>query len=139
MKVLLSINPEHVENIFRGSKTFEFRRKVFARKDVTTVIVYCTMPVGKIVGEFDIDTILMDAPEEIWKKTRYGSGITRAFFDQYFSGREIAYALKIGEVREYDEYVNPNDVLDNFTPPQSYMYMKEERRKHDSNYQLELW
>jgi predicted transcriptional regulator len=134
MKVLLSINPEHVENIFRGVKTFEFRRKVFARKDIKTVVVYCTMPVGKIVGEFDIDTILMDAPDEIWKKTRSGSGITKDFFDQYFSDREVAYALKIGEVREYEEYVDPKKMLNNFTPPQSYMYMNEERRE-----QLELW
>jgi predicted transcriptional regulator len=139
MKVLLSINPEHVENIFKGVKTFEFRRKVFSRKDVTTVVVYCTMPVGKIVGEFDIDTILMDAPEEIWRKTRTGSGISRDFFDQYFSGRDVAYALKIGEVREYDQYVDPKEVLDNFTPPQSYMYMREERRKDKRREQLELW
>lgn len=129
MKVLLSINPEHVENIFKGVKKFEFRRKVFARKDVTTVVVYCTMPVGRIVGEFDIDTILEDAPNEIWEKTCSGSGITKHFFDQYFADRNIAYALKIGEVRKYDEDVDPKDILYNFTPPQSYMYMKEERRK----------
>ncbi len=139
MKVLLSINPEHVENIFRGVKTFEFRRKVFARKDVTTVVVYCTMPVGRIVGEFDIDTILMDAPDEIWEKTRSGSGITKDFFDQYFSDREIAYALKIGEVREYEEYIDPKEALENFTPPQSYMYMKEEKKDVEHREQLELW
>lgn len=139
MKVLLSINPEHVENIFKGVKTFEFRRKVFARKDVTTVIVYCTMPVGRIVGEFDIDTILEDAPDEIWEKTQSGSGITKDFFDQYFSDRKIAYALKIGEVREYEEYIDPKEVLDNFTPPQSYMYMKEERRKAECQGQMEFW
>jgi predicted transcriptional regulator len=138
MKVLLSINPEHVENIFRGVKTFEFRRKVFARKDVKTVIVYCTMPVGKIVGEFDIESILVDQPREIWKKTHGGSGISEDFFFQYFSGREVAYALKIGDVREYDEHVDPNDILDNFSPPQSYMYMREERRKDRARDQLEL-
>ncbi|SCB53007.1 hypothetical protein [Rhizobium lusitanum] len=138
MKVLLSINPEHVENIFSGLKTYEFRRKVFARKDVKTVVVYCTMPIGKIVGEFDIDCIIEDKPSDLWKETEGGSGITKKFFDSYFEGREVAYALKIGEVRAYDTHVNPSDVLDNFTPPQSYMYMDRERFKGTNSRQLEL-
>lgn len=139
MRVLLSINPEHVENIFSGIKTYEFRRKVFARKDVTTVVVYCTMPIGKIVGEFDIEAILSDDPFNLWKRTEHGSGISKQFFDRYFDGRELAFALKIGEVRVYDEYIDPNDVLENFTPPQSYMYMKSERMRASSEPQLELW
>ncbi|TAX55993.1 hypothetical protein ELI02_10990 [Rhizobium leguminosarum] len=138
MKVLLSINPEHVVNIFSGLKTYEFRRKVFARKDVKTVVVYCTMPIGKIVGEFDIDCIIEDKPSDLWKETQVGSGITKKFFDSYFEGRHVAYALKIGEVRAYEEHVNPSEILDNFTPPQSYMYMDREKLKMGDSRQLEL-
>lgn len=138
MKVLLSINPEHVANIFSGLKTYEFRRKVFARKDVTTVVVYCTMPIGKIVGEFDIDCIIEKRPDNLWEETSSGSGISKQFFDTYFEGREIGYALKIGEVRAYEAYVDPSDILDNFTPPQSYMYMNHERLKNSDTRQLEL-
>ncbi|WP_340161831.1 hypothetical protein [uncultured Hoeflea sp.] len=104
-----------------------------------TVVVYCTMPIGKIVGEFDIDSILADFPEKIWDETQEGSGITKGFFDEYFSGRDIAYALKIGDVREYDEHVDPKEVLSNFTPPQSYMYMKDERIAQNSREQLDFW
>ncbi|MFK4534267.1 putative transcriptional regulator [Bradyrhizobium ottawaense] len=70
MLALLSIKPVHTENIFSGRKTFEYRRKVFARSDVRTVLVYCTKPVGKLVGEFDIDEILQDSPSRLWKQTR---------------------------------------------------------------------
>jgi len=49
MKILLSIKPEFVEEIFSGRKKFEYRKAIFTNKKVTSVIVYSTMPVGKIV------------------------------------------------------------------------------------------
>lgn len=123
MRVLLSIRPVHVENILSGIKRFEFRRKIFIRRDVSTVLIYSTMPVGRLVAEFDIADILEDEPERLWKKTEDGSGITKAYYDAYFKGRAKAYALAIGELRIYDEPVMPEDVIHNFTPPQSYRYV----------------
>lgn len=123
MRVLLSIKPEHVENIFNGSKKFEFRRRIFGRKDVNVVVVYATKPVGKIVGEFDLDDVLADTPDTIWHVTSSASGISKSYFDDYFGGRDRAFALKIGEVRRYDQPVEPYEVIQNFTPPQSYMYV----------------
>ena len=78
---------------------------------------------GKIVGEFDVETILQETPSALWQMTETRSGITRDFFDAYFEGRKIAYALKISDVRLYEFPIEPRDVLDNFTPPQSYMYV----------------
>ena len=59
MKILLSIKPEFVEEIFSGRKKFEYRKAIFTNKKVTSVIVYSTMPVGKIVGEFTIEEVLV--------------------------------------------------------------------------------
>ncbi|CAI9122318.1 hypothetical protein [Brytella acorum] len=137
MRVLLSINPVHVKNIMKGIKKFEFRRKIFARKNITTVVIYSTMPVGKIVGEFDIEEIFEDEPERLWESTAQGSGISKDFFDAYFDGREKGYALKIGELRIFDEPIVPSDIIEDFTPPQSYMYItgygKEIRRQQQWN------
>jgi predicted transcriptional regulator len=127
MLVLLSIRPPHVENIFSGLKTFEYRRKLFSRTDVRTVLVYCTKPIGKIVGEFDIDGVIQDKPERLWLKTRAGSGITKQYFQDYFFGREVGFALKIGDVRLFSKQLDPRDLIANFFPPQSYMYMAENR------------
>ncbi|MFC5356388.1 hypothetical protein [Azospirillum himalayense] len=123
MRVLLSIKPEHVENIFNGDKIYEFRRRVFVRRDVRSAVVYSTSPVGKIVGEFDISEILCASPDELWKKTASGSGITRQYYDAYFAGRARAFALAIGAVRRYEVAVAPRDLLASFRPPQSYMYV----------------
>ena len=68
-KILISINPEHVINIFNGSKKYEYR-KIRCREDVDKIIIYCTYPVKKIVGEANIEEILEDSPQEIWKRTR---------------------------------------------------------------------
>lgn len=127
MRVLLSIKPAHVQSILSGAKTFEFRRKMFARREIKTVLIYCTRPVGRLVGEFDIADILEDHPEQLWLRTRSGSGISKEYYDGYFCGRTQAYALKIGAVRPFAEHINPSLVMENFCPPQSFMYVGNQR------------
>ena len=85
MKVLLSIKPEFVHEIFQGRKKYEYRKSIFT-KHVTKVLVYSTKPEGMIVGEFSVRRILNDTPENLWEKTSAVSGITKEFFDQYGNG-----------------------------------------------------
>jgi len=49
-KMLLSINPEHVENILRGGKTYEYR-KILCKRKVDKIVIYSTCPVKRVVGE----------------------------------------------------------------------------------------
>jgi predicted transcriptional regulator len=122
MRALLSIKPQFVEKIFSGDKKYEYRKVIFSRTDVTTIVVYCTSPVGKIVGEFKIGKILKDTPEDIWQQTKRHSGVEKEFYDEYFKNRESAYAIGIIEPLLYEYPINPyNDV--NFVAPQSFMYL----------------
>jgi predicted transcriptional regulator len=139
MRVLLSIKPAHVVNILTGLKTYEFRRKIFARRDIRTVLIYCTMPVGRLVGEFDITDILEGEPEHVWASTCHGSGISKSYFDAYFDGRPTAYALQIGEVRQFGESIAPSEFFPNFTPPQSYLYVKSDLGEPASRCHLALF
>lgn len=125
MKILLSIKPEFVEEIFSGRKKFEYRKAIFTNKKVTSVIVYSTMPVGKIIGEFTIEAVLVDEPQSIWEKTRLFSGITKKYFDEYFVGRSQAYAIKVGTLLPYDNPIDPYEKWDSFVPPQSFRYVDE--------------
>ena len=93
-KILISINPEHVENILNGTKKYEYR-KIAAKQDISSIIIYETMPVKRIVAEAEIIDVLMLSPEELWAQTKDASGISKAFFDEYFQDREIAYAYKL--------------------------------------------
>lgn len=143
MNVLLSIKPEHVDNIFSGAKRFEFRRRIFARSDVRTVLIYSTKPVGMLVGEFDIEEIVEGHPDDVWRVAHSEAGISRGFFDSYFADRSVAFALRIGDVRIYSEPIDPSEALENFTPPQSYMYVRRygrqlSRLSNREHHQMEL-
>lgn len=126
MKILLSIKPEFVEEIFKGNKKFEYRKSIFKNTKVKSVIIYATMPIGRIVGEFSIENILQDAPAQLWQDTSTKSGITKAFYDLYFEGRDKAYALQIGELIQYKEPINPYNLIKDFVPPQSFKYISDD-------------
>lgn len=136
MKVLLSIKPEYVNEIIKGKKKFEYRKRIF-KKDVESVVIYSTMPVGKIVGEFTIDEIINDSPIAIWNQTYLYSGISKDSYLDYFSGRDDAFAIKIKDFIKYKEPINPREIDSNFTAPQSYMYIKKE--SDDVSVQLSLF
>jgi predicted transcriptional regulator len=110
-----------VDNIFDGTKKYEFR-KVRCKRDVTRIMIYCTYPVMKIVGEAAVSNILEDTPDELWKKTYAYAGIDREFFDNYFEGRERSVAYELGEVTRYDTMRDLSDLGLN-APPQSFTYI----------------
>lgn len=120
-KILISINPEHVQNIIIGIKKYEYR-KIAAKQDISSIIIYETTPVKRIVAEAEIIDVLMYSPEELWKLTKEEAGISKEFFDEYFEGKEIAYAYKLGKIKVYDE---PKTLLEYGikAAPQSFVYI----------------
>ncbi len=122
-RVLLSIKPKFADAIFSGSKRYEFRRAIFREADVGTVVVYASAPVSKVIGEFSLEKILEASPYKLWLQTSKYAGITREYFDEYFLGRDVAYALKVGRVQRYEEPQNLWSGLGVKYPPQSFCYI----------------
>ena len=122
MRVLLSIKPEFVEKIISGKKHFEFR-KVLPKEKVSTVVVYATMPVGKVVGEFSVRETLSLPPEQLWRTTEKGAGLSKDFFDAYFDRRETAHAFKIGRFEKYSEEIPLKHFVPSGMAPQSFCYI----------------
>lgn len=120
--VLLSIKPEFVHKIFEGTKKFEFRKRVFKDISVKKVIVYSSSPEQKVVGEFEIESILNDTPDKIWEQTKGHSGITQEFYNDYFKDCNKAYAIKIATTKKYRK---PKFLADyNIrSAPQSFVYV----------------
>ncbi len=121
--VLLSIKPEYAHKIFDGTKKYEFRKSVFKDKTVKRVIVYSSAPEQKIIGEFEIDTILNDSPSALWNLTKDFSGISQEFYNQYFQGREKAFAIKVSSPQRYAQKKNLSD-FDIIYAPQSFTYVE---------------
>lgn len=121
--VLLSIKPEFAHKIFEGSKKFEFRKQVFKDTSVKKVIVYSSSPEQKVIGEFEIETILSDTPDNIWIQTSFNSGITQEFYNEYFEGRDKAYAIKVASTKMYRRQKTLAD-FNIQSAPQSFAYVE---------------
>lgn len=121
-KIVISINPQYVEKIISGEKKFEYRTKA-AKQDINKIIIYETKPIKKIVAEVEILDVVIASPEELWNQTKEYSGITKNFFDEYFKGKTIAYAYKLGKVKVYER---PKSLLDFGLKmaPQSFAYVE---------------
>lgn len=124
MKALLSIKPEFVKEIIEGRKKFEYRKKVFRRNDISSIVVYATKPYGKVVGEFEIENILEDSLDKLWDETKLLSGISEDFFYDYFQDRESGFAIQIKDFKEYDVHLELSEFDSNIkVAPQSFCYV----------------
>ncbi len=119
--MLISINPEHVENIFNGSKKYEYR-KIKCKQDVDKIIIYSTYPIMKVVGEAKVEEVLEDSPEHIWEKTKKYSGIDINFYQSYFKNKSTAIAYKLTNIKKYN---SPKDLASYGikSAPQSFIYV----------------
>lgn len=122
MKVLLSIKPEFAEKIFDGTKRFEFRRRIYKREAVKSIIVYASAPISMVIGEFEIETVLHDNLNSLWDSTNEFAGISEEYYREYFTGKESGYAIEVKKVRKYSV---PLGIRESFgiAPPQSFAYV----------------
>lgn len=121
-KLLMSINPEHVDNILSGTKKYEFR-KTRCKEDIDSIIIYSTFPIMKVVAEVEVKEIIEGTPQVIWNKTQTAAGIDKLFFDRYYLGRSTAVAYALGKVKKFS---TPKLLADYGirTAPQSYVYVR---------------
>ena len=123
MKVVLSIKPEFANKIFEGSKIFEYRKSIFKKQNIKTILVYSSSPVQKVIGEFEIEEIIKLDLATLWSITREHSGITEEYFYEYFAEKEHGFAIKI---KTKTKYRKPKCLRKDFNlrPPQSFSYYK---------------
>jgi len=125
MIAILSIKPEYIERIYYGNKRFEFRKNIF-REKIERILVYSSRPVKKIVGEIYPGEIIIGSPEYLWKVCGNYSGLTKEEFFSYFHRRvKKGYAIEIKKFIKYHEPVDPYEILPDFKPPQSWLYIND--------------
>lgn len=117
----MSIKPAYAEAIFDGTKRFEFRRNIF-RENIRVVVVYMSSPVMQVAGEFRVEGVITDDVDALWSQTEAHAGIERQAFMDYFAGRDVGHAIKIGKVRRY---LHPRILEKAYgvRPPQSFLYL----------------
>ena len=74
-----------------------FARRIAAKQDISSIIIYETFPTKRIVAEAEIVDVLMLSKDKLWDMTKEESGITKEFYDAYFEDkdiRDIVYEIK---------------------------------------------
>jgi predicted transcriptional regulator len=119
--ILLSIKPEYVKKILAGTKKYEYRRRL-AKEEISTILIYSTYPVMKVVAQAEVSGTICANPSALWEKTKANAGISRKKYREYFQGCKKANAYELGEIKAFDE---PKSLLDyNISfAPQSFVYV----------------
>ena len=127
--LLLSLRPCYADLIFEGLKKAELRRRIASCIEGRDVFIYVSSPIRKLRGGFRVGHVWQGSPEEVWNEVSELTGGTKRNFDTYYAGCEIAYALQITDVWEYENPVDLNKLrnrFSNFSVPQSWRYVRPE-------------
>ncbi|GAB3173043.1 hypothetical protein GCM10027059_43350 [Myceligenerans halotolerans] len=122
--VVMCLDAEWYDLMWRGEKTHEFRRRFLTEKPVRW-FVYLTAPESQLCAVIDLDPAIEDTPEQIAQiaeRTRPGNGAT---VEPYLArgDRTVGYAMPIRRVREYHGFSarELTELLGEFHPPQGYL------------------
>lgn len=122
---ILSIKPIYANAILEGIKTVEFRKRVF-KKNVDKIFIYSSSPTKMIVGYFTFSNIVEDTPENLWKTFKKVGGINKDDFFEYYKETEKGFGIVIKEVVKFEVEKDPIEFIEDFTAPQSYVYLERE-------------
>lgn len=95
--LLISLETCHAQNIYRGTKKVELRRRQLHVNAGDVVWIYEKVPVGAITGKAFITGVHVASPEKLWCQFGAVSGLSKAGFFKYFGGLEIACAIELAE------------------------------------------
>ena len=126
--VILSIKPIYAQAIMSGTKKVEFRKKTFKRQ-VDKIFVYSSSPEKKIIGFFTIKDIIENSPKNLWNEFKDIGGIDKKSFFDYYQNSKIGFTIKISEAKKFKNGIEPSDFFENFTAPQSFIYLDKEISK----------
>lgn len=130
--LLLSLKPKYAGLIFEGTKKIELRRRVASSMENRNAFVYVSSPVMQLQGGFQVGQVWKGTPEEVWYWASELAQVTKQSFDTYFEGRDIAYALEITDVWEFESPTHLSwlrSQFPNFAAPQSWRLVSPEEHQ----------
>lgn len=119
---LMAIHERYADAIMDGIKRVEFRKRRLA-EDITTVWVYATSPVSKIIGHFSVDVIVQGSPHDIWERFGAIGVIERDAFFAYYDGAATAVAIVVKEAERLPAPVALDEIDPQPAVPQSVAYL----------------
>ena len=125
--LLISIKTKYANQIFDGTKKFEFRRRSIGDKNCNKkIFVYSSEKDREIIGYIIVDKILKGNLNYILEATNYKN--SKDIID-YFYGCDECYALHISETHKFWEPIKLEYIKNkykDFVIPQFYRYIKKD-------------
>ena len=124
--IFLAIRPRFANAILAGTKTVVLRRTPPRIETPTTAYLYASSPTRAVIGICRITRIESMGVEQLWRKHRAATGVTRAEYVAYFEGNSDAHALLIEDATFLRVPVSLRSLRerwDGFHPPQSFRYL----------------
>jgi predicted transcriptional regulator len=118
----MSIHPRYADAIMDGAKGVEFRKRALAG-DISTVLVYATAPVGRLVGTFQLSDTMTAKPRDLWREFAAVGCIEQDAFDAYYLDRDTGVGLLVASPRRFDFPVRLEQLVPSPRPPQSFVYI----------------
>lgn len=134
--LLISLKPGYADLVFCGLKTAELRRRISTFVENRDVFVYVSSPVMILRGGFRVGQVWSGSPQEIWHTVSELAGVSRKVFDDYYAGQNVAFALEIIDVWEFENPITLQELrsrFPDFVVPQSYRYLKTNERRSFRN------
>jgi len=120
---IISLKPRYAELVVSEKKSVELRNRIVRLNPGTTVWIYATLPVGRIVAFAEVESIVHGKPALIWEQFKGDICIEKTHFDSYTKDRERVSAVKLTAVRELQEAPTLDGIrkmVGTFHPPQFY-------------------
>ncbi|WP_187365071.1 hypothetical protein [Cellulosimicrobium cellulans] len=120
---VMSIRSGFAEAILDGRKGVEFRKRPLAG-DVTTVLIYATVPVGRVIGAFEVAGQEIASPTALWERHKQHAGIPRAAYREYYHGKRSAVGIIVSDARRLARPLALRELDPGLAAPQSFAYLR---------------
>jgi predicted transcriptional regulator len=124
--VLLSIKPEYAEKIFSGHKSIELRRICPKVEQGDFIFVYVSSPVKTLMGRIEVQKVISNTPQKLWKKVGDKSGVSKKVFDSYYEGASLGFGILVTNPIKLKRPIHLDTLrrsMKGFRPPQNYYYV----------------
>ena len=124
MFYLMSVHDDYASLILSGEKRVEIRSNGVHMRPGDYVAIYATKPLGRIVGYFVVDSVIIDDQETIWDKYKDQACMLRENYLSYTKDKRTISAIVIKKsIKKDGLYLADIDIR----IPQRYMKISKEQ------------
>ena len=124
--LLISIQPQYVDQIVQGRKTIEFRRKFPCSNHIhgKKIWIYSTSPIRAVIAVAEVEAVQRMPVHKLWDRYNSGGCIAKTSFYSYFQGTSHGCAILLAKVERLTKHITLKSLKKNgFHIPQSYRYV----------------